>query len=366
MRGSIQQRGRSSWRLRIDLERAGGDRQRRFFTVRGTRKDAQKELARLLVAADTGALPDPTQVTIGAYLTNYLDNATGLSPKTIERYRELVARQIIPHLGDVKLQKLRPEHLEAWHAKLIAGGLAARTIGHAHRVLSSALKRALENGAVSRNVAAIRKPPTAQATEIEILTPDQITAVLDSLKGHTLHPIASLSLATGLRRGELLALQWSDVDLDRAVLRVEHSLEETKAGLRLKAPKTKRGRRSITLPQEAIAVLRAHKIRQMQLRLELGQGGAPTIVFSTIEGEHLKPNGISRSWRQTCKARRLPRVSFHALRHTHASTLIRAGVDILTISRLGHSGAAMTLDVYGHLIEGADAAAARALDGVLK
>ena len=135
MRGSIQQRGPSSWRIRIDLDRVGGDRQRRFFTVRGTRKDAQRELARLLVAADTGSLPDATQVTIGAYLTNYLDNATGLSPKTLERYRELAARQIIPHLGDVKLQKLRPEHLEAWHAKLIAGGLAARTIGHAHRVL---------------------------------------------------------------------------------------------------------------------------------------------------------------------------------------------------------------------------------------
>jgi integrase len=152
----------------------------------------------------------------------------------------------------------------------------------------------------------------------------------------------------------------------RPALRVEHSLEETEAGLRLKAPKTKRGRRNIALPQEAIAMLRGHKIRQMEIRLALGQG-APSIVFSDIEGKHLKPNGISRGWRQTCKARGLPRVSFHALRHTHASTLIRAGVDILTISRrLGHSGAAMTLDVYGHLIEGADAAAAKAIEGVLK
>ncbi len=197
--------------------------------------------------------------------------------------------------------------------------------------------------------------------------PDQVKAVLDSLRGHTLHPVASLALATGLRRGELLALEWGDIDLDRAVLRVERSLEETKAGLRLKPPKTKRGRRNITLPPEAVAMLREHRKQQIELRLALGQGGQPVLVFSTIEGKHLKPNGLSRSWRQTCKAKKLPRVQFHALRHTHASTLIRAGVDVLTISRrLGHSKAAMTLDVYGHLMEGSDAAAAKVIEGILK
>src|SRR6476660_2351842 len=111
--------------------------------------------------------------------------------------------------------------------------------------------------------------------------------------------------------------------------------------------------------------LRAHRKWQIELRLALGQGGQPSLVFSTIEGGLLSPNGISRSWRQTCAARKLPRVQFHALRHTHASTLIRAGVDVLTISRrLGHSSASMTLDVYGHLMEGADAAAVAAIEGV--
>ena len=237
MRGSIQQRGPSSWRIRIDLDRIGGKRQRRFVTFRGTRKDAQKELARLLVAADAGTLPDPTKQTVGQYVGAWLDHALGLSLKTLERYRELAARQIFPHLGELKLQQLKPEHVGQWHKTLIAGGLSARTVGHAHRVLSLALKRAVENGTVTRNVAAIRRPPAAQETEIEILTPDQIAAVLEALKGHTLHAIASLALATGLRRGELLALEWANVDLDRAVLRVEHSLEETRAGLRIKEPR---------------------------------------------------------------------------------------------------------------------------------
>ena len=157
--------------------------------------------------------------------------------------------------------------------------------------------------------------------------------------------------------------------MDTAALRVERSVEETRAGLRLKPPKTKRGRRSISLPSDTVAMLRAHKVEQMKLRLQLGMGNiAPeTPVLCTVEGKLISPNSVSRSWRYLCRTRKLPRVPFHALRHTHASTLIRAGIDVLTISRrLGHSSASMTLDVYGHLMGGADAAAAKAIEGVLK
>jgi integrase len=172
-----------------------------------------------------------------------------------------------------------------------------------------------------------------------------------------------------MRRGELLGLHWGDVDLDKAMLKVERSLEETRAGLRLKPPKTKRGRRSITLPSETVTMLRAHKVKQMELRLVLGMGNiaSDTLVFSDVEGELLSPHAISRSWRMLLIRKKLPRVAFHALRHTHVSMLIRKGVDILTISRrLGHSKASVTLDVYGHLIGGADAAATKAIEGVLK
>ena len=119
--------------------------------------------------------------------------------------------------------------------------------------------------------------------------------------GHVLHPIASIALATGLRRGELLALQWSDIDLDRGVLRVERSLEETKAGLRVKPPKTRRGRRNIGLPADAVSMLREHRKRQIELRLALGHGGQPTLVFSTIEGDLLSPDNLSRDWRRVCR-----------------------------------------------------------------
>ena len=164
-------------------------------------------------------------------------------------------------------------------------------------------------------------------------------------------------------------MQWGDVDLDGGSLRVERSVEETKAGLRLKSPKTKRGRRNITLPAETVAMLRAHKVKQMELRLVLGAGNITreTLVFSTVDSALLSPDNLSRDWRRVSAAKKLPRVSFHALRHTHASVLIASGVDILTISRrLGHSKPSVTLDTYGHLIQGADAAAAKAIEGVLK
>ena len=368
MRGNITRRGRLSWQIKFDVPAQDGKRQQRYATVRGTYKDAQKELTKLLNAADEGTLPDPSSATIADYLRIWLNGPLGLSPKTLERYRELGERQIIPQLGATKLQKLKPEHVQQWHGALIGQGLSPRTVGHAHRLLRLMLQCAMKNGTLARNVATVHAPPKVEEREIEILTGEQIVETMTKLEGHALYPIVALAIATGMRRGELLGLQWGDVDLDSATIRVERSVEETKAGLRVKPPKTKRGRRNIALPPDAIAILRAHKVTTLELRLALGMGNiaSETWVFSAIEGELLSPDNLSRDWRRISIARRLPRVSFHALRHTNASVLISKDVDILTISRrLGHSKPSVTLDVYGHLIEGTDTAAAQALTGVL-
>ena len=135
---------------------------------------------------------------------------------------------------------------------------------------------------------------------------------------------------------------------------------ETKAGLRVKPPKTKRGKRPIGFTADAVAMLREHRKRQIELRLQLGQGGQPVLVFTPVAGELLSPDNL------TLRARKLPLVSFHSLRHTHASVLLNAGVDVLTVRRrLGHRKASTTLDVYGHTIEGADKAATKKLEGLL-
>jgi integrase len=314
-------------------------------------------------------LPNPIQATVSEYVRAWLDTATGRAPKTLERYRELAAWQIKPHLGDVPLQKLKPEMIRHWHATLIDKGLAARTVHHAHRLLRQVLATAVKDGNLARNVADVHRPPKVKRTEVEILSADQIAGVQTALEGHTLFPIVMLALGTGMRRGELLALQWGDLDLESATLRVKRSLEETSAGLRLKAPKSDSGWRTITLPSSTVALLRAHKLDQLQFRLVTGAGNieTDTLVFTDIHGQMLRPHTVSRAWRRVVEAKRLPRVTFHALRHTHVSVLIRERVDILTISRrIGHAKPSVTLDVYGHLMGGADQAAADAISRVLK
>jgi len=213
------------------------------------------------------------------------------------------------------------------------------------------LRHAAQWGVVHQNVAALVDAPTG-SREIELLTAPQIQTVLQTLRGRTLYPIAITALATGMRRGELLALRWQDVDLNGARLRVERSLEQTtRGGLVFKSPKTRHGRRTITLPASTVAELRTHWKAQQERRMALGQGKAPedSLVFAAWHGSTRSPNALTKEWALAMSKAGLP-ITLHSLRHTHASTLIASGLDVLTISRrLGHGSPAITLNVYGHL-----------------
>ena len=150
------------------------------------------------------------------YVRQWLDSAHAQSPKTIE----LAEKQIIAHLGAEKLQKLTSRQVKDWHKTLLDDGLSPRTIGHAHRLLRLVLACAIKDGLLARNVATVHMPPKVEETELEILESDKAAAVIAKLEGHSLFPIVSLALNTGMRRGELLGLQWGDVDLDAGTLRV--------------------------------------------------------------------------------------------------------------------------------------------------
>jgi len=357
-RGNITKRGQDSWQLKFDVQSIDGKRQQRYATVKGSYKDAQKELTRLLEARDTGKLPNATRDTVAEFLHRYLAGMVSVAPKTLERYLELAERQINPHLGTEKIRYLTREQVEAWHKTLLGKGLAAATVRQADAVLAKALKRV-------KNTAALeREKPRPDDTKVEILGPGDAKAALASLEGHYLHPIAFLALHTGMRRGELLGLQWRDVNLDDATLRVERSLEQTKAGLRLKEPKTRSGKRTVTIDADAADMLRKHRIEALEQRMACGIGGKidDVPVFSFL-GEQIPPDKVSRDWRRNAKAS----VTFHSLRHTHASTLLNGGIDIITVSRrLGHSKPSITLDVYGHTIKGSDERAAAVIAEALK
>src|SRR5262249_43924464 len=192
---------------------------------------------------------------------------------------------------------------------------------------------------------------------------------LAALEGHPLQPIVVLALSTGARRAEMLALPWGNVDLVGATMRIERSLEQTRAGVKFKAPKTKNGRRTVALPAIAVEALQAHRRPRLELRLALGQGkpDANTLVFSTVDGDATPPNNLSRDWRRFVKARKLPDVSFHGLRHSHASALIASGIDQLTVARrLGHGSPVVTLRIYSHLFEKTDTLAASAIEAALR
>jgi integrase len=217
--------------------------------------------------------------------------------------------------------------------------------------------------------AAIIRPPALQRVEIEILTSDQIATTLEKMRDHpSMFPIVALAIGTGARRGEIAALTWADIDLQGANLRIERALEQTASGLRVKAPKTAAGRRSISLPAFTVAALRDHRRNVLETRVALGIGAPPedAPVFGDIEGNWPSPYSISDRWRDAVKNRKLPKVTFHALRHSHASALIAAGLDVVSVGRrLGHASPALTLSVYGHLFENNDAKAAAAIDAAL-
>lgn len=350
--GEIEARSRGRYRLRW---RKDGKRHSQAF--HGTLSDARKELRRLLEAEK----PPTKGLRLADWLRDWLKNDPNISPKTRERYQQLVERQIVPRLGRISLEKLAPARLLQWHGELLrdgrAGGgpLSARTVGHAHRVLSRALAQAISMELLSRNVAAMVRPPRIPVSEMPILTQESIAQALDRLSGHTLRPIVALALSTGLRRGELCALQWADVRLNTvpATLTVGRSMEETQAGLRLKPPKSIYGRRTLTLPASVVELLTS-------LRRESLVGC--TWVFpepGTINP--YPPDKLSRDWGNVCRDRKLPRIPFHALRHTHASALIAAGVDVVMVSRrLGHASPAITLAIYAHLFTRTDQVAAEA------
>jgi integrase len=261
-----------------------------------------------------------------------------------------------------------------WHATLLRSGgqggrpLSARTTGHAHRVLHRGLEIALSRELVARNVASVIAPPKVADVEVKSLKADQVALVLEALKGHWLEPIVVLALTTGARRGEILGLAWGAIDLMHGAMTIERSLEQTRAGLSFKPPKTRSGRRHVSLPVLAVEALKAHRVRQLEMRMRLGLGkpNDNTLVFTTPDGGMMPPNNLSRDWAIFVKARKLPAASFHSLRHSHASLLISSKLDPVSVARrIGHASASTTMRIYAHMWKENDDLAANAIDAAL-
>src|SRR5215468_2428657 len=368
MRGHIRERSPGRWAIILDAkDPITGERKRRWHSFKGTKRQAQIRCAELVAELQSGSAVDPNKITVAEFLDRFDRDwaALHVSARSRDRYR-FALDHVRRHLGNRMLQKISPADIAALYASLSREGLAPRTTRMVPTALHRALGQAKAWGLIRDNPAEVAKPPKAPDQETPMLQPDQAAALLEHLRGKPLYLLASLALGTGLRRNEMLGLRWGDVDLDAGRLTIEQSLEQTVAhGIRTKGPKTKHGRRTISLPAHLVTELRQHWREQQEQRLGIGRGKAPDSapVFATADGQHLSPNAITKAWPVAMAAVGMPAVTLHSLRHTHASILIASGVDILTISRrLGHSSPTITLSVYGHLIHGTDDRAAQIMD----
>jgi integrase len=375
--GHIHQRSPRSFGVRYSLGKdpATGKYRVGTATVRGTRKDAERELRRLLRTVDTGEHVDPTRMTVQAWLHQWHDaKRAEVSPKTHERYGELIKNFLIPAFGTLPLAKLAANDIEKAYTRWAtggrrdgrAGGLSPLTRRYIHVVLKSALTRAVERQLIGRNPADILRKslPKVERKEMVTLSPEQSAQLLESIKYTRTYWAVLIALATGMRRGEVLALRWKNVDLDRGILRVVQSLEQTEMGLRFKDTKSSKVR-AIVLPAYAVEELRRLKREQAEELLAVGvRQTGDTLTCCRADGQPLQPRSLTQQFtklRDTVKD--LPRIRYHDTRHTHATQLLADGIHPkVAQERLGHSTITTTMDLYSHVTDTMQADAAARLD----
>ena len=377
MKGHIRRRYAGAWSVILSGARADTGKQfQKWHTVRGTKKDAERELARLIHEYETGAYVAPVHLTVAEYMNQWLNNSAGMriATRTFERWSQLVRTHIAPGIGKHKLTSLKPAHLEAFYRELLTsgrlsgkGGLSPRSVLLIHRVLHSAFQRAVRLGMLARNPCDQAEAPRADSKEQRVLNGEQVAALLESLGSSPIYMPVLLAITTGMRRGEICALLWKDVDLERGLLWVNRTFMETAGGLVLKEPKTARSRRQVALPAVAIAALRKHKAAHAELMLQLGQSGIEErFVCAWEDGRPVPPAYVTHRFIKELRRAGLPHVRFHDLRHSYATLLLGAGQDMKIVSEmLGHADIRTTYNIYSHVSEQMQRQAADKLDSVL-
>lgn len=358
---------------------ATGARRRRLKRGFTTKRAAGAWLRDTLSKVERGDYVDPSKQRLDDYLAEWLDGLR-VRPSTVASYRKNVRLHIAPHLGALPLSRITPTQLNAWLRKLETagradgqGGLSPRTVRYVFTILRSALGDAVKHGRLVTDPTDRANPPSAteaRAPEMVTWTAAQLSAFLDwtRARGDELHFAWLVLAVTGLRRGELLALRWSDIDLDAARIAVRRSVGVVRhkgAGEELVESLPKSGRaRVVDLDEQTVAALRAYRLDRASVSLTLARDDA--LVFGTIEGATRHPERFSRGFSERLARYRRelgdyapPAIRVHDLRHTHATLLLAAGVPVKVVSeRLGHANPTITLGVYAHVMPGMGSEAA--------
>jgi integrase len=356
-----------------------------------TQREARDKLRALLTAVENGLpITAGRSVTVAGYLAQWCDvslpsrvRSGRLKASTFDSYRDVVERHIVPTLGKEPLAKLTPAKVRAWmSSKQVEVGargtvLSSRTVSYFHAVLRKALADAMRDELVGRNVAALVEPPIVRRAPVRPLTADEARKVLETAANDRLRALWLVMLAVGLRRGEALALRWDDLNLDTGTVTIARSLqrlrgerdEQTgrrKGELVEVAPKTEGSSATIAMPASLVTALREHVEVQQLERMVARVWVDPGLVFTTGVGTALEPRNVNRSWASLCDRAGVRNVRLHDLRHSAATFMLSAGVDLKMIqTTLRHSRLATTADVYAHVLEDVQHQAAARMDAFL-
>jgi integrase len=381
---SVQKRGNNSWRLTVYAGKdASGKYLRRNKTVNcRTKKEAEIELAKFQVEIEAGAYISPEKLTLNAFIDEWKDKYAEkeLELKTFSRYVGILNNRILPILGHLRLDQITPLHVASLLSDLGKVGsrqdgkdgfLSSGTIQYVHRVLKNIFSRAVEWRIIKSNPVADVKAPKVIHKETEVYDELEVQALFEALQNEPYHwrMMITIALTTGLRRGELVGLEWKHVDLEKGIIHVRHSITDSVNGIPIiKEPKTKKSKRSIHLSDAVLAELKEYYAfsKQEWDKLEETRDIEHFFLFFNQYGKAFYPETPYLWFRNFLKKNKLRYIKFHDLRHTSATLLINQGVHAKIISeRLGHANIGTTMNIYGHVLAKADKEAANKFDDIL-
>lgn len=378
MRGHVKRRGKK-WYAVVDIGRDDTGKRRQKTKTFSTKRAAEEWCATIAAEATRGDRASLLRghISTADYLTEWVEGHAlkNIRATTADNYRWLVKSHIVLLLGAIPLGDVRPSDVERLYNQKLAEGYSLATLHRIHGLLRMAFEHAVATERIARNPVLRKLRPKKEAlgggeheTEevMRSMTEDQAKA-FESVSAETrFHAANLLALRRGLRRGEILGLKWSDIDLDQKVLRVQRQLvRRTSEGIEFHPPKTRRGRRTVLLSDDLVVLLKKHRVRQMEERLKRAKTYEDhNLVFPTQDGKPFDPNRfVKRHYKPLLAAAKLPDFRFHDLRHTCATLMLLRGVDIQVVSRLlGHANVGFTLRVYGHLLPGVQEAALTRFD----
>lgn len=348
--GSIYRRKDGRWAASMTIE---GYKRKTFYGK--TRKEVQDKLNMALHEQKQGTLVTGAQQTLKQYLESWLEEVhkPSIRISTYVKYRSMLNKHILPTLGHIRLQKLTAQQVQKLYSDKQKEGLSAKSITLIHGLLHSALDNAVRWNLVARNVCDAVSLPRVARHEVQPLTPEQARRLLEAVRGHRLEGILTLALATGMRRGELLALRWRDINFEDKSLRIRHTVDRiTGYGYIENEPKTPTSRRNIMLPNFVIDVLKQHRSGQLEAREKAGATWEDNdLVFCNTHGGYLSPDYLLEVFDKLIEEAGLPRIRFHDLRHSAATILLSMGIHPKVVQELlGHSKIGITMDTYSHVL----------------